>query len=120
MKWTLFGLAGALSFLGASASLDSVLEVKYNSNPSTGLLLRDAARHPFEIRNATTPNLFSRLLHHFDARQTVGRCGADFGNTRCPGNQCCSSYNYCGTDPEYEIPIDALPLHLLTSSDIAV
>ncbi len=27
---------------------------------------------------------------------TDGKCGPVFGNTACPGNQCCSSNGYCG------------------------
>lgn len=32
---------------------------------------------------------------------TNGRCGPDFDNTVCPGNQCCSKWGWCGEDPQW-------------------
>jgi hypothetical protein len=96
MKWAILGLAGALSLPSVSASDSLVLKAKSDLD----LLPRYAASQPYVIRNATTPNLFSRFLHHFDLRQEVGRCGASAGGARCPNNQCCSTFDYCGTDPE--------------------
>ncbi|KAF2650835.1 carbohydrate-binding module family 18 protein [Lophiostoma macrostomum CBS 122681] len=31
----------------------------------------------------------------------AGRCGADFSGARCPDNQCCSQYGYCGNEFEF-------------------
>lgn len=101
MRWTLLGLAGALSFSEAFASGDSPQNAKLSRNPSVDFSLRDANLQIAESRNATTPNLFSRFLHHFDTRQEVGRCGASGGGSSCTGNQCCSSFDYCGNDNEY-------------------
>jgi hypothetical protein len=99
MRRTSIGLAVALSFTTTFAA--NSFEVKPNLNSAAGLLARGVAPEPFLIRNATTPNLFSRFFHHFDTRQAVGRCGASAGGARCTNNQCCSTFDYCGTDNEY-------------------
>ncbi|RKU47842.1 hypothetical protein DL546_008257 [Coniochaeta pulveracea] len=36
-----------------------------------------------------------------EGRQDAGRCGADNGGARCPGNQCCSAFGYCGDGDSY-------------------
>jgi hypothetical protein len=96
MKWTIIGLAGALSLPSVSASDSLILKAKFDLD----LLSRDATSQSYVIRNATTPNLFSRFFHHFDLRQEAGRCGPSAGGARCSNNQCCSTFDYCGTDPE--------------------
>eukprot|EP00833_Pecoramyces_ruminatium_P012783 jgi/Orpsp1_1/1186815/evm.model.d7180000053468.2 len=30
-----------------------------------------------------------------------GRCGPDYGNTKCPNDQCCSKYGYCGSSDSH-------------------
>jgi hypothetical protein len=101
MRWTFSVLTGALSLSLASASSSPTLEAKFIPDPAADLLSRNAASQPYVIHNATTPNLFSRFLHHFDLRQEAGRCGTSAGGASCVGNQCCSTFDYCGTDPEY-------------------
>jgi hypothetical protein len=104
MQWTLISLVGALSFSGVSALIDPALNTKLSVHPRAHLHGRDGIKNAValqsEKRNATTPNLYSQSFHHLLPRQAVGRCGADFSNQRCGGNQCCSSYGYCGSEFE--------------------
>ena len=107
MQWALITLAGALSFSGVSALIDSAIDTKVIAHPrahlyGTGNIVNTVAQQ-FEERNATTPNLDSRSSHHLLPRQAAGRCGAEFSNQRCGGNQCCSSYGYCGSEFEVRI-----------------
>jgi hypothetical protein len=103
MRWTLFSVAGALSFSGNSVA-GSALKAQLNAHPDVHLYGSsevDAVAHSFEKRNVTSSNLLSRSYHRLFARQgNVGRCGADFGSQVCGGSQCCSSYGYCGTEFE--------------------
>jgi hypothetical protein len=107
MRWTLISLVGVLSFSGASASLKPALKAQLNVHPPVylyGSSEVDTVAHSFHNRNATSPNLVSRSFQRLFPRQgNVGRCGADFGSQVCGGNQCCSSYGYCGT--EFEVSI---------------
>jgi hypothetical protein len=97
-------LAGALSVSGLSALIDPSLNAKFVVDPRIPLYASEGiengiAQH-VEKLNTTTPNIYSRTLYYLFPRQVVGRCGADFSNQRCGGNQCCSSYGYCGTEFE--------------------
>jgi len=87
MQWTTVALMGAL------------FASRAYSHPYMESNQGEIAR-PLEVQNTTTPQLFSRFLHHFDTRQSLGRCGESFGGEICADNQCCSSYNYCGTSHE--------------------
>lgn len=112
MQWALITLAGALSFSGVSALIDSAIDTKVIAHPrahlyGTGNIVNTVAQQ-FEERNATTPNLDSRSSHHLLPRQAAGRCGAEFSNQRCGGNQCCSSYGYCGSEFEVRIFVQDL------------
>ncbi|KAF1913007.1 hypothetical protein BDU57DRAFT_341723 [Ampelomyces quisqualis] len=104
MRCISIGLAGALSFTTTTLALDSLSwsrDVELDLNSAANQLWRGAASQPFMIHAATTPNLFSPFFHHFDTRQAVGRCGTSGGGARCPDNQCCSTFDYCGTDNEH-------------------
>jgi hypothetical protein len=104
MQWMLISLAGALSFSGVLAQIGPLLKTKFSVHPRAHLYgsegIENANAQHYEERNATTPNLYSRSLHYLFPRQAVGRCGAEFSNQRCGGNQCCSSFGYCGTEFE--------------------
>lgn len=99
MKGLISNLAVALSYALVSASKNPLVNTNVNQNLAADLLLGGAATRQLQARNATT-TLFSRIFNHFDTRQTVGRCGATAGGSRCPGNQCCSSFDWCGTEFE--------------------
>lgn len=101
MKWTNFCLVGASVALAVSASKEIVQGAEAYLRPALEAHTRNELSQPVEIRNATTLNLFSRFFHHFDVRQTTGRCGQSAGGARCPNNQCCSTFDYCGNDAEY-------------------
>jgi hypothetical protein len=101
MKWAAFGLVAASVALTTSASRDSIQDVETNLRPVLPMTPRDVVPRPAVIQNATTFNLFSRFFHHFDTRQAEGRCGQSAGGAQCPNNQCCSTFDFCGTDPEY-------------------
>lgn len=115
MQWVLMSLASALSVSVASASFDPVSNAALQLHPrasrfSSGKLENAAANPPVEHKG-TTVKFSSRSLGYLLPRQQVGRCGADFGNQRCGGNQCCSSYGYCGT--EFEASFIPLYTHAL-------
>jgi len=104
MHWRLISLAGALSLSGVSALADPSIKTTLVVHPREPLHvsegIEDTVAQHLEKRNTTTPNFYSRSLHYLVPRQAAGRCGADFSNQRCGGNQCCSSYGYCGTEFE--------------------
>lgn len=104
MQWMLISLTGAFSCSGAFASLSPMLKAGLDVHTRSSLLgsedVGSSTVHLAEKRNVTTPNFYSRSLSYLFPRQAVGRCGADFSNQRCGGNQCCSSYGYCGTEFE--------------------
>lgn len=98
MRWITSSLTVALSLTGPAVSVltpRARIEVEHNTRIPALDGLHKTASQPVGRLNTTIS------LHHFDTRQTAGRCGADFGGQRCGNNQCCSSYGYCGTDPEH-------------------
>ncbi|KAH3996451.1 hypothetical protein HBI56_138110 [Parastagonospora nodorum] len=100
MKWIAVGLASSLGISVTVASSLS-LEALISQDPFADTILQDAAPQSITTRNATAPRLFSRFLHQLDARQEAGRCGPSAGGASCTGSQCCSTFDYCGTDPEH-------------------
>ncbi|KAK1757987.1 hypothetical protein QBC47DRAFT_440373 [Echria macrotheca] len=48
-----------------------------------------------KLRNQDLVDTHGRL----EIRQTAGRCGQQYG--RCPSDQCCSDYGYCGDDADH-------------------
>lgn len=82
MKWTYLGLAASLQ-LGLSGLALATFDG--SGIGSLGDLLA-ARAEPDGVG-------FSRPL---DRRQNAGRCGSDGGGAVCPGNQCCSTFGYCG------------------------
>jgi hypothetical protein len=101
MRPSLLNLAGLWSLSLASASGNSAVEANHPRNAAAIPLERDAKLNPAISRNTTIQTRFFRFLHHFDTRQEVGRCGPTAGGASCSGNQCCSTFDYCGTDAEY-------------------
>ncbi|KAF2272051.1 uncharacterized protein EI97DRAFT_407117 [Westerdykella ornata] len=93
MRWTRIGLAASISFCGASAALNGNVEAKL-SHLAGPHEVRQPNLQALAKRNATTPmlNVLSRFLN----RRQAGRCGEEGGGARCPNNECCSSYGWCG------------------------
>jgi len=51
-------------------------------------------------KTTTTTKTSTTTVNTSIPTSTNGRCGKDLG-TRCPSNQCCSKYGYCGGSDEY-------------------
>ncbi|KAG4091202.1 hypothetical protein H8356DRAFT_1408109 [Neocallimastix lanati (nom. inval.)] len=54
--------------------------------------------------NATKPTTTVAAVVPTTSSQKIstdGKCGKENGNTKCPNNECCSQYGYCGTTKAY-------------------
>jgi hypothetical protein len=98
MRWSTFLGVAALGCSGASAASNSILGAKFNPL-SSSLEVRRSTAESVERRNATTPHL--NFLTRFLNKRQAGRCGPEGGGASCTDNQCCSSYGWCGLDPEH-------------------
>ncbi|KAK4227387.1 hypothetical protein QBC38DRAFT_194623 [Podospora fimiseda] len=70
----------------------------------TGALAADNSRNGSLSRRGLSKSLHRRNMQlGIHARQSSGRCGAGVG--RCPDNQCCSDYGFCGLTVDHCHPL---------------
>ena len=71
-----------------------------SDNLCLGLLSSDAKSGKVNLNTCNT----DIKEQHWSITTTLpseGRCGKEFGNKKCPNNQCCSTHGWCGTTNDY-------------------
>ncbi|OAA62729.1 carbohydrate-binding module family 18 protein [Niveomyces insectorum RCEF 264] len=83
--------------LGAVLALSGTVYGSYGSN----MVIGRAMGGLFQRRSESNQQNDSAGAVLEGRQAAAGRCGADQGNAKCPSDQCCSQWGYCGVGNEF-------------------